>query len=122
MSLDINIDNLDKIRDECLDKLKKQELELNSSRVQLFWEDVKKRDSARAEKFFKERRVIVDQRVKLENIILTRIAQSLNELEDDLKEGCDNLQMQIDNLNDEVAFLNVVSHVTGILARILLLF
>lgn len=120
MLLDINIDHLEKIRDERLDKLKKQELELNSSRVQLFWEDVKKRDSARAEKFFSERRVIVERRVKLENIILTTIAQSLNELEDDLKEGCDNLQMQIDNLNDEVAFLNVVSRVAGILARILL--
>ncbi|KYC43836.1 hypothetical protein WA1_01385 [Scytonema hofmannii PCC 7110] len=118
----LDIDNLDKIRDERLEQLEKQERELNSSRVQLFWEDVKKRDSAKAEKFFRERRVIVVQRVKLENETLTRIARSLNELEDDLKEGCDNLQTQIDNLNDEVAFLNVISRVTGILARILLLF
>ncbi|NMG06176.1 hypothetical protein [Brasilonema sp. UFV-L1] len=118
----LNIEHLEQIRDERLEQLEKQELELNSSRVQLFWENVKKRDSARAEKFFRERRAIVVQRVKLENEILTRIARSLNELEDDLKEGCKNLQTQIDNLDNEVAFLNVLSRVTGILARILLLF
>lgn len=121
MLVDINLNNLEKIRNERLYQLEKQERELNSSRVQLFWENVKKRDPARAEKFFRERRAIVVQRVKLENITLTKIVRTLNELEDDLKEGCDNLQMQIDNLNDEVAFFNVVSRVTGILARILLL-
>lgn len=116
----LDIDNLEKIRDERLELLEKQELELNSSSVQLFWENVKKRDSAKAEKFFRERRAIVVQRVKLENATLTKIARTLNELENDLQEGCNNLQTQINNLNDEVAFLNVLSRVTGILARILL--
>jgi hypothetical protein len=115
----LDIDSLEKIRRERFEQLEKQERELNSSRVQLFWEDVKKRDSAKAEKFFRERRAIVVQRVKLENKTLTKIARTLSELEDDLQEGCDNLQTQINNLNDEVAFLNVLSRVTGILARIL---
>lgn len=118
----LDITHLEQIRDERLEQLEKQERELNSSSVQLFWEDVKKRDPVKAEKFFRERRAIIVQRIKLENVILTKIARSLSELEDDLEEGCRNLQTQIDNLNDEVAFLNVISRVTGILARILLLF
>ena len=93
--MSFNIDNLNKIRDERLKQLEKQDRELNSSSVQLFWEDVKKRDPVTTEQFFMERQI---------------------------KKGCDNLQTQIDNLNDEVAFLNVISRVTGILSRMLLLF
>lgn len=114
-----DLDQLERSRDERLDQLRKQELELNSSRVQLFWED-NQRDSDNKEKFVRERRAVVIQRVMLENAILAKIAGMLKELEDDLKEGCNNLQLEIDNLDREVDFLNKLSRVTGILARILL--
>lgn len=114
-----DLDELQKIRDKRLDQLRKQELELNSSRVQLFWED-SQRNPDNKKKFFRERRAVVVERVKLENAILEKIAGMLKELQDDLKEGCDELQSAIDNLNDEVDFFNKLSRVTGILARVLL--
>ncbi|GAB1538110.1 hypothetical protein NUACC21_07680 [Scytonema sp. NUACC21] len=116
----INMNEIEKIRTECLAQLKKLEREINSSTVQLFWED-KKRNPEKVKKFFIERRAIVASRAKLENAILARIARSLSELEDDLKEGCKNLQTQIDKLDNEIAFLNVISRVSGILAKILLI-
>ena len=117
--MSINLNLIKDIRDKHLDELRALERELYSSKVQLFWEQ--NGTDAEKEEFIRERDDIVLSRIKLENTILENIAGRLKELEGGLNDGINNLKQEISDLNNTVNFLNTISRVTGILARVLLL-
>jgi hypothetical protein len=116
----LTLKEIEQLRDAKLDELRAIERKLNSSSVQLHWEDQTIPKSQR-EDFFEQRREIIVLRSKLENEVLARIAKRLEMLEPDLSDGINNLNAQIDRINENIAFINTLSRITGILARILVI-
>ncbi|SRR5579883_535880 len=108
--------SLQVVREELLDDIRNKELQLNSAEIQLSLE--RETDPAKKSSFIQERQQFTVYRVKLENAILEKIASKLNSLEPDLKEGLNDLDVALQDVNNTVAILNTVKLVTSIVAQI----
>ncbi len=60
-------------------------------------------------------------RIKLESIVLEKVAARLKCFEDDLREGINDFKKSIDSVNKTVDILTIVKNVTGIIAKILVI-
>lgn len=113
-----NLDVVQTIREQRLQQLQQQKQSLNSSEVQLFWEQTDKTRDQK-QKFVSCRDTIKIACDNLENSLLQEIAEKLEANESVLKAACDDLQREIDSLNNAVAFLNTFSSVISIVGRII---
>jgi hypothetical protein len=104
---------------QLLAKLRNLELDLNSSRVQLKFEQ--EPDPNIRNKFFQDRRDIVIAREKLENDILGKFVPRLKQLEEDINDGIADLEKALDNLTSTISTLKILNRVTGLVARVLML-
>lgn len=114
----VNLDVVKTIREQRLQQLQQQKQYLNSSEVQLFWEQPDKTRDQKKE-FVRYRDTIKIACDNLENSLLQEIAEKLEANESVLKAACDNLQGEINSLNNAVAFLNTLSSVISIVGRII---
>ena len=111
--------SLNEVREELLDEIRNQELRLNSPEIQFAFE--KESDPAKKTSFINERDELTTVRLKLEDVILTKIEARLKLLEPDLKDGLKNLDVALQNVNNTVEILNAIKAVTGLVARIVMI-
>lgn len=113
------IPTIGKKLDKVLRELRNCELELYSVKVQGKFEQEK--DIVKKQKFLDERTDVTVCRVKLEGVILEKIAARFKCLEKDLNEGLAELAKAVDDVENTVAILTTMKNVTGLVARILVL-
>jgi uncharacterized protein YPO0396 len=101
---------------QTLEQLKQQEQALNSNRVQTYWQQ---QSSDLANQFFQQQRNLMSERVTLENVELQKLAETMNSFEPDLLAGCANLSKEIDALDNAIALLNTLSHITSVVGQII---
>ena len=101
--------------EELLTSLQGLETGLRSAEVQGFFEKQPENIRKRFVSFRQEVSFLVG---KLTNAQLSRIAQKLEELSDDLSAGIGELQGKIDALNNAVVILNDLAALLGLVARI----
>ncbi len=111
---------IDKLRENFINKLRDCELKLNSAEIQQKFEN--EIDIVKKRKFIDERTDLSVLRVKLETTIIEKIAARLKCLEEDLNEGLEALRKSIDGVQNTVDILTKIKNVTGIVARILVIF
>lgn len=110
---------MDRVRAQFLDRLRECELELNSSKIQNIFEA--ETDIAKKRKFIDDRTDLSVLRLKLESVVLEKVAARLKCFEDDLNEGINDLRESIKSVNKTVDILTTIKNVTGIIARILVI-
>ncbi|MBC1223506.1 hypothetical protein GNF10_00590 [Nostoc sp. UCD121] len=110
---------MDRVRAQFLDRLRECELELNSSKIQNIFEA--EIDIAKKRKFIDDRTDLSVLRLKLESVVLEKVAARLKCFEDDLNEGINDLRESIKSVNKTVDILTTIKNVTGIIARILVI-
>ncbi|QLE41338.1 hypothetical protein FD723_13415 [Nostoc sp. C052] len=111
--------SIDELRNQILKDIRKLELRLNASDVQI--EIEKHADANQKRNFIDERTDFSLIRVKLENTILERIAVRLKNLEPELKKGIEELDQAIEDLKNTIGILEAIKGVTSIIARILVI-
>ncbi|MBE8997324.1 hypothetical protein IQ274_03600 [Nostoc sp. LEGE 12447] len=110
---------MDRVRAQFLDRLRECELELNSSKIQNIFEA--ETDIAKKRKFIDDRTDLSVLRLKLESVVLEKVAARLKCFEDDLNEGINDLKESIKSVNKTVDILTTIKNVTGVIARILVI-
>ncbi|MEH2151483.1 hypothetical protein [Nostoc sp.] len=110
---------IDRVRAKFIDRIRECELDLNSSQIQNIFEAEK--DIAKKRKFIDDRTDLSVLRLKLETVVLEKIAIRLKYFEDDLNEGIDDLKKSIKSVNKTVEILTTIKNITGIIARILVI-
>lgn len=110
---------IDRVRAKFIDRIRECELELNSSKMQFIFEA--ETDIAKKRKFIDDRTDLSVLRLKLETVVLEKIAARLKCFEDDLNEGINDLRESINSVNKTVDILTTIKNVTGIIARILVI-
>ncbi len=103
-------------RNQLLNQLRKQELELNSPEIQIAFEKDRNPDNKHA--FNQERKKYVIARQNIENANLANIAAKLKSLEFSLTNAITDLETALQSLNNTVEVLTTIRNVTSILSRI----
>lgn len=122
MSIRLSSDQFESIRiaeENRLEELRELEIKLFSSEVQIFWEN--NGTEEQKQDFNRARTDIIVARNKIENTTLEGIARRLEENDESLRQGMENLNEEIERLQNLINILNTINRVAGILARIILL-
>jgi hypothetical protein len=113
--------DLDKLRDEDVQKLKDLEDELYSSVIQARFEDPNKATP-------EQKRDFTNKRIKLSNLIndfdtirIERIARKLKENELELNKAIDELSTTLDSIFSSIATLNKISTLISTITNILVI-
>lgn len=113
----INTIDFNKIRQELLQEVKKQELRLNSLEIQTAFEQ--ESDGEKKARFVQERRDYVKRRIELENQGLAKFSEKLSSHAPAFKDALKELDAALNNLRNTVEILRTINRVTSIGAQIL---
>lgn len=122
MSIRLTANSLASMRsmqEDKLEELRQLEIKLFLPSVQLFWES--NGDEKQRREFNRARTDILVARNKIENTTLEGIARRLEENNESLQQGIDNLNSEIERLDNLINILSTINQVAGILSRIILL-
>jgi uncharacterized phage infection (PIP) family protein YhgE len=104
--------------EELLDELHSIESALRTPEVQLF---VREQDEKTRKRFVTQLNKISTLINRLENDQLKEVAGKLDELNDDLTAGIENIKKRIKELNDAIAVINTISKFLGVAAKVVAL-
>ncbi|MDZ8105698.1 MAG: hypothetical protein RM338_08750 [Nostoc sp. DedQUE12a] len=117
------LDSIDKIRSERVKELEdtQENLESNKTFLKFKKEFEDDKDEVKWKRYLEARKECILCRRKLQDALISSIAQQLEKYNGDLELGISDLKKQLEKLENTITILQTIERVIGIVSRILLL-